>query len=80
MDYRFAGPSLSNAAGTGVWAPGDAFDNVLQSNLYWSSTSYTADDNAAWLALFSSGNVSTTVKNGFFYVWPVRGDWTGGGV
>jgi hypothetical protein len=32
----------------------------------------TSGSGAVWVELVSSGNISTTMKNGFFYVWPVR--------
>ncbi len=73
IDFRFEGLCISNAAGTGQWTEGDAFDGILQSNLYWSSTTYAGNAEAAWVAIFNSGNVSMTIKVGYFYVWPVRG-------
>lgn len=74
VDRSYSSPALSNAAGTGQWSQGDAFNNV-QSILYWSSTTHADYSTDAWLVDMSSGIVPNTSKgysNG--YVWPVRPD------
>lgn len=71
LDFRYAGPVVSNTAGTLPATQGDPFDNIVISNLYWSATTYTQHDDIAWVALLNSGNMSTTAKIGFYYIWPV---------
>jgi len=62
IDRSNSNPALSS---------GHPFDNV-QSNYYWSSTSYTFAQ-YAWCVNFSSGSVNNHDKENFYYVWPVRG-------
>ena len=51
---------------------GHPFTNV-QSNNYWSSTSYAYNTNYAWVVGMSFGGVVSYVKTFFSnYVWPVR--------
>jgi hypothetical protein len=72
FDTNYHGPALSNAAGTGQWSEGDAFNNV-QSYYYWSSTPYESSTDYAWRVNLSNGYVSYGYKPGSGYVWPVRG-------
>ena len=65
-------PAVPNTAGTGQWAAGDPFDNV-QSNYYWSSTTYAGGTTTAWRVGLHAGFVGTETKTGSRYVWPVRG-------
>ncbi len=51
---------------------GHPFDNV-QSNVYWSSTTYASNTSYAWAVDLSGGFVSYDNKASSFYVWPVRG-------
>lgn len=51
---------------------GHPFTNV-QSNLYWSSTTYVSNTSNAWAMDFVGGIVSSNVKTNTFYVWCVRG-------
>lgn len=52
---------------------GHPFDNV-QSDLYWSSTTYASNDGDAWYVDLSEGFVSWDGKTTYaYYVWPVRG-------
>lgn len=49
-----------------------AFTNV-QSNLYWSSTSYAGDPYFGWLVYLNDGGTTFGEKSFTYYVWPVRG-------
>jgi len=69
--YSWPGPSLSNAAVTGQWTKDDAFLNV-QTNLYWSSTTYEKLSSAAWCMYLGRGSTNYYFKGGTYYVWPVR--------
>ena len=71
FDTNYHGPALSNAAGTGQWSEGDAFNNV-QSHRYWSRTPYEAHSGAAWYVGMFYGYVSNSNKPYSYYVWPVR--------
>ena len=51
---------------------GHPFDNV-QSDDYWSSTTFARYSHSAWLVCLDYGGVSLDVKSGNGYVWPVRG-------
>lgn len=51
---------------------GHPFDNV-QSNYYWSSTTFALNTSYAWYVYLSSGVVSCIYKTYTDYVWPVRG-------
>ena len=46
----------------------------VQSSAYWSATEYVNDDNYAWHVYSYFGGVTTNIKSGHYYVWPVRGD------
>jgi hypothetical protein len=72
FDTNYYGPVLSNAAGTGQWSEGDAFNNV-QSYFYWSSTTYKAYTDGAWRVHMSNGYVDGYPMTFYYYVWPVRG-------
>lgn len=50
------------------------FTNV-QSNYYWSSTTYAGNTNGAWSVGLYSGGVGSGNKDTYdgYYVWPVRG-------
>jgi hypothetical protein len=50
---------------------GHPFTSV-QSNYYWSSTSYANDTNGAWYVSMDYGTVDYYHKNGSYSVWPVR--------
>ena len=52
-----------------------AFSGV-QSDYYWSSTTYAgAQNDEAWVVLMSNGFISYSGKANTCYVWPVRGDY-----
>jgi hypothetical protein len=70
-EYSWPGPSLSNAARTGQWTKNDAFLNV-QTNLYWSGTTYEKLSSAAWCMYLGKAKENYYFKGGTYYVWPVR--------
>ncbi len=48
----------------------------MQSNNYWSSTSYANNTSNAWIVNMNDGNVNANDKSNNNYVWPVRsGEW-----
>ena len=49
-----------------------AFSGV-QSDNYWSSTTYANDTSNAWIVNLNDGNVNNDDKTNTNYVWPVRG-------
>jgi hypothetical protein len=76
IDFAHYSPTLSNAAGTGQWSPGNPFDNV-QSEFYWSGTS-TAGGSVtfitlnAWAVSLNTGITTSGFKTYTSYIWPVR--------
>jgi Protein of unknown function (DUF1566) len=72
IHYGYIYPALSNAAGTGQWTEGSAFSGV-QSNDYWSSSTYVSYAADAWIVNLYGGVVWGRVKTEAHYVWPVRG-------
>jgi len=60
-----------------MWVSGDAGSSFtgVQSERYWSSTTYAADKTKAWNVRLLNGNVGGDVKTNetVYYVWPVRG-------
>jgi hypothetical protein len=74
-------PALSNAAGTGIWSNGDPFTlpNPLPTELnYWTSTTFAADEDQAWMMISYVGNLYAADKISLFtatdaHVWAVRG-------
>ena len=71
IDYAYYTPALSNAAGTGKWTSGDAFDGV-ESTYYWSSTTYAVYTPNACFVCLGYGDVDDNHKDTLFRVWPVR--------
>ncbi|MEI6563265.1 MAG: DUF1566 domain-containing protein [bacterium] len=55
-----------------VLPPDHPFTDV-QSDYYWSSTTYTHESSSAWHVLLSDGYTYYSTKGTLFYVWPVRG-------
>lgn len=56
---------------------GHSFANV-QSNYYWSSSTYAFDNRSAWLIGMSFGNLNSDTKSSSnYYVWPVRAGQSG---
>jgi len=72
IDYQYAQPTLSNAAGTAKWTEGDAFSGV-QSHFYWSSTTYAGDTSLVWRVSFYTGHMFMEGKTNATAIWPVRG-------
>jgi hypothetical protein len=76
VDFEYSNPALSNTAGTGKWTAGAPFDGV-QSDFYWSSTTYALYTFYAWYVYMDYGYVGFDSKTSNFYVWPVRGGQSG---
>jgi len=72
VDVAYYNPALSNTAGTGQWSPGNPFTNV-QSNFYWSSSTFAYVTGYAWGVSMYYGVVISSNKTYSYYVWPVRG-------
>ncbi|MBF0177721.1 MAG: DUF1566 domain-containing protein [Magnetococcales bacterium] len=51
---------------------GFSFSGV-QSNNYWSSSSYATSGSNAWNVNLNDGNVNNNNKSNTNHVWPVRG-------
>ena len=58
--------------GPGQWTEGDPFTGV-QSDYYWSSTTYAGNTDNAWFVYLGDGDVGDGDKTDTYYVWPVRG-------
>ncbi len=72
--WGYVGPALSNDAGTGKWTTGsDSSFTSVQSEYYWSSTTYAGFTDYAWNVSLGDGYVLTDDKTVTYYVWPVRG-------
>ena len=69
-------PALSNTAGTGQWTEDDPFTGV-QSDFYWSSTTYAYYTGYAWGVSLWDGYADWGSKGSNLYVWPVRGGKSG---
>ncbi len=63
IDYTTYNPAL---------LAGYPFTNV-QSNVYWSSTTYAGGASFAWYVHLGYGGVIASSKANPYYVWPVRG-------
>ncbi|MCK5524749.1 MAG: DUF1566 domain-containing protein, partial [Thiomargarita sp.] len=72
INFGYASPALSNAAGTAIWTDGDAFSGV-QTSYYWSSTTYASNSIYAWYVSLGNGHVNNDYKTNTYYIWPVRG-------
>ena len=66
------GPFVPDTVGLGCWSEGDPFFGV-QSDVYWSSTSFASSPASAWCAFLDVPGVVTNFKSLNFRVWPVRG-------
>jgi len=76
VHYTYLNPAMSNAAGTEKWNTGTSDDDafsVVQSNGYWSSTTYADGTDTAWYVYLGNGYVSNVDWTGTYYIWPVRG-------
>ncbi|MBF0345517.1 MAG: DUF1566 domain-containing protein [Nitrospirae bacterium] len=58
------------------WLTSQGFVNV-QSNVYWSSTSYASLTSSAWVVRMYGGGVYANDKSYSYYVWPVRSGQSG---
>jgi len=72
IHYEYDTPAVPNTAGTGQLTPDDPFTEV-QSDYYWSSTTYSASTSSSWSVRMSDGRINGGNKSGTCYVWPVRG-------
>ena len=63
IDYGRVNPALPT---------GHPFSGV-QTNNYWSATTYAYNTSNAWIVLLNYGNVLAGGKTSSYYVWPVRG-------
>ena len=73
IDYEYYNPALPNTDATDKWTQGEPFTNV-QSNYYWSGTSYAYNPTSAWNVSMYIGSVNLNSKTYYSYVWPVRSD------
>jgi hypothetical protein len=73
IHYGFSDPALPNTVGTGQWSEEDPFGNV-QSNGYWSATTYVGSTVSTWFVYMDYGSVGYLTKSFDYYVWPVRGE------
>ncbi len=71
IHYGFWDPAVPNTAGTGKWTAGAPFSGV-QSDYYWSSTTYPSWTSIAWRVFLSDGHVFYEDKTVACHVWPVR--------
>ena len=67
-------PAISNTAGTAQWTEGDPFTNV-QSEEYWSSTTYVGGSDIARIVYMDDGDVAYGIKypDYEYFVWCLRG-------
>ncbi len=75
---------LKSVAHTGqsnpaTWLNSQGFAGV-QSSQYWTSSSYAASANSAWIVYMNCNRDTNYVKTNSGYAWPVRGGQTGGAV
>jgi hypothetical protein len=73
LDMAYYFPALSNTAGTAKWTEGNPFTGV-QSNYYWSGTTYAGSTGFAWYVSMYYGDVYDRNKTNSYHVWPVRSD------
>lgn len=76
IDYKYTGPALSNASGSGQWSADNPFEQVLN-GWYWSSTTVDIDASEAWAVWMDTGSVVRLAKTGApqgKLVWCVTGD------
>ncbi len=78
INYGVHDPALPDTSGTGKWAEGDPFTDVLcdvtncAHGYYWSSTTVEGSGDAYYLYL-GGGFVGETSKSHYgYYVWPLR--------
>ncbi len=76
ISYKYLDPALSNSAGTAQWKddpsdPDPAFTHV-QSNYYWSSTTFATNPDKVWYLDLKNGMSGIGDNTISYYVWPVR--------
>jgi hypothetical protein len=71
IHYDYYQPALSNASGTAQWSEDAPFSNV-DSEKYWTSSSYADGASSAWYVHLKSGDDGVSSKAVPLYVWPVR--------
>ncbi len=67
------GPTVPDVIGTGCCGTGTCAFSGVQSNVFWSATTFASNPGNAWFADLSFGVVDTFSKTGNTFVWPVRG-------
>jgi|GEM_PF-434895 len=72
IDVRYDYPAIGNSFGDGQWSENNPF-NGIQSDAYWSSTTYSGSSNKARIANFGEGVMSHDLKTLSRYVFAVRG-------
>lgn len=74
-------PRLTDGTGVGHWTagnPNNIFTNVQTNWSYWAGTTLIGNPSVASSIFMSTGLVPLGSKiSSLFYVWPVRGSWTG---
>jgi uncharacterized protein DUF1566 len=74
IDWGFAHPTLSNAAGTGPFKQGDPFIKLVSAAFYWLSTSDVADSLGDALVMEPDiGGLYRFHKTNRTLMWPVKG-------
>jgi len=65
----------TNEADSAAWLTTQGFTNVLQTEYYWSSTTFAAGPGDAWIVGMRNGSMGISSKPNvyYYYVWPVRG-------
>lgn len=71
IDFAYYDPALSSASGTSQWTNGNAFSDV-QTDYYWTSTTYSSNTTDAWYVFLYDGYVGIDDKTNTYSVWPVR--------
>ncbi len=74
IDYNYFTLAVPNTGASGKWTEGNPFTNV-QSDYYWTSSTYVRIPAYAWVVGLYDGDVLYVDKTSLppFYVWPVRG-------
>jgi len=61
----------ADQADMGLWLNARGFTDV-QSDFYWTSTTYTYSPDRVWVVTMANGTVSSVHKTDMYYAWPVR--------
>ena len=65
IDYGQTLPALPSDYGT--------YFTGVQSDFYWSNTTYVAVPSGGWIVDLNRGNAGLGLKTSAHYMWPVRG-------